>query len=104
MALQSACHTAIEIRRREFHRMGRDYPCVQAIEPARIPVVPRAILGNGMIVDAKAPGLSKGAVGDLVHTHGARRGAEYVERLGVKGPAPVSANHRIAGTLDLRER
>jgi hypothetical protein len=34
MALQSVCHTAIEVRRREFHRMRRDYPCVQSIEPA----------------------------------------------------------------------
>src|SRR5450631_3431179 len=104
MALQSACDGAIEIRRRELHRMGRDHPCVQAIEPARIPIAPRAIFGNGMIVDAIASGLGKGAIGDLVHADCARRGAEYVERLGIKGPSPVSAHHRIAGTFDLRER
>src|SRR3984957_3967306 len=104
MALQSACDSAIEIRRRELDRMGRDHPRVQAIEPARIPIAPRAIFGNGMIVDAIASGLGKGAIGDLVHTDCARRGAEYVERLGVKGPAPVSAHHRIAGSFDLRER
>ena len=34
MALQSYCHTAIKVRRREFHRMRRDYPRIQTIEPA----------------------------------------------------------------------
>lgn len=33
MARKRSCHTAIEIRRREFHRMRGDYPGVQAIEP-----------------------------------------------------------------------
>src|SRR5882672_12707704 len=104
MALQRARHAAIEIGRREFHRMRRDYPRVETIEPARIPVIPRAVLDNDMIVDAIASRLGERAVGDLVHPHGARRGTVYLEGPGVEGPAPVGAHHRIAGTLDLRER
>ena len=34
MALQSGLHTAVQVRRRELHRVRGDYPCVQSIEPA----------------------------------------------------------------------
>src|SRR5580698_87920 len=79
--LQCARHAAVEIGRRELHRMRGDDARVQTVEPAGLPVAPWAVLDDGMIADAIVPRFGEGAVGDLVHAHRARGGAVYLEWL-----------------------
>jgi hypothetical protein len=53
---------AVEIRGRQLDGMRGDDACIQAIEPTRVKVVPRAVLDDDMIVDAVVPRLRERTV------------------------------------------
>jgi hypothetical protein len=103
-ALQRARDAAIEVRGGQLDGVAREDADVEAVEPARADVVPGAGLDDPMVVDAIAPGLLKGPVGDLKHPDRAR--CRLVERQGIPRelPAPVRARQGVARALDLGQR
>src|SRR5271166_1295032 len=103
MTVESRGYIAIQVRRSQLHGMRGHDTGVQAIEPTRIPVVPRAVLDDGVVSNAVTPCLGERAVRDLVHSYRARCGLVDVERPWRPGPAPIGLRHGIAGTLHLRE-
>ena len=94
----------VQVRSSELDGVRGQYPQVQRVEPARVPVVPASLAHQPVIVNAIAARLGKGSVGDLVHAHGAGSRAVDLERPGSPGPAPVGAYQRVAGSLHLRKR
>ena len=72
VTLKNARHVVIQIGRRELDGMRGYDTGVEAVEPARMPGIPSSILNHGVVVDAKAPGLRKRSVRNLIHAHGAR--------------------------------
>ena len=104
VALDDAGDPAIEERRGHLGGMARHHAQVQAVEPARAPVVPRPVGDHGVVADAVALRLEVSRVGDLVHADRARRGPVELERLGRRAPAPLRRRHRVARAFGLRER
>ena len=88
---------AVQIHGRQFDGMARDRADIEAGEAA-------AGLHDHMIPDAEPRGLRVGAVDHLVETDGAGGGLVDRERVETPPPAPIGAVHRIARTLDLRQR
>src|SRR5262245_1045700 len=60
---------AIEIGRGHFDGVAGDGAGVQAVEPARAPVVPGAVLDHDMVVDAVALRVTERRIRDLVHPY-----------------------------------
>src|SRR5258708_36309821 len=71
-ALEDVGDGAVERRGGELDGVARHDARVERVEPARAPIVPRAVLDDAMIVDAVAPRLGEGAVSHLVHAGPAR--------------------------------
>src|SRR5690606_40541123 len=92
----------VEIRGRHLDRVRRHEAVVERIEPARIEVVPRAVLDDLVVVNAIAARLAERAVRDLIHADGARRGPIDLEGLDAEPEAPIRAHDRIARAFDLR--
>src|SRR5207245_6611673 len=67
-------------------------------------VVPRTVLDYGVVVDAVALRVPERRVGDLEHSHGARRGPVQLEGVPAGAPRPARPRHRVARAFDLRER
>src|SRR5512138_3887279 len=97
-------HAAIEVRRGELDGMRRHDAHVEAVEPARLEVVPRPILDDDVIVNAVTAGLFERAIRDLIHADGARCRPIHFEGMCVERPAPIRAHDRIARAFDLRKR
>src|ERR1700675_1234754 len=51
---QNGGDAAVQIGRRQFDRVTGDDACIQAVEPARLPIAPRSILDDQVIADAIA--------------------------------------------------
>jgi hypothetical protein len=60
---------AVQQGRCQFNGMTRHGACVQAVEPTRFHIVPRAILNYHVVVDAVLLGFFERPVRDLVHAH-----------------------------------
>src|SRR6202163_3075664 len=71
----------IEVGRCQLDRVTRHHPGIEAVEPARMPVIPGPILRDGVIVDAIVPRFRKRSVGYLIHPDGARCRPVHLERL-----------------------
>ena len=65
---------------------------------------PAAGIRDRMLPDTEPRGLGVGAIGHLEQADGAGGGLVDRERIETPPPAPVGAVHRIARTLDLRQR
>ncbi len=94
----------VKVGRGHLDGVARHHAQVQAIEPARAPVVPRPVLDHRVVANAIALRLAKSAVGNLVHAHRAGGRPVDLEGLVRQAPTPGSAGHRVAGALELRER
>src|SRR6185369_6020519 len=64
---------AIQLCCRQFNSMAWCDACVEAVEPARIDIIPRTVFDHPVIVDTVAFGFAERGVGDLIHTGRARR-------------------------------
>ena len=95
---------AIEQRRSQLDGMARQDPGVETVEPARFPIVPRAVLDHHVVVNAIALRLAEGPVGNLVHANRARGRLEQLQGIPRQLPAPVGPCHGIPPALDLRQR
>jgi len=94
---ENLSNMAVQINRRELDRMARDRADIKASEAA-------AIIHHRMVPDTGAGGLVESAIGHLKQADGARRWLVDRERVETPSPAPIGAVHRIARTLDLRQR
>src|SRR5206468_11327249 len=63
---------AIQQGRGHLDGVARHDPTVEGVEPARRRIEPGALLDHDVVVDAVAPRLAEGRVGDLVHADRAR--------------------------------
>src|SRR5216117_3934958 len=95
---------AIEMTSALLDRMAGDDAGVEGVEPARGRVVPWTVSDHGVVVDAVALRVPERGVGDLEHSHRARRRAVQLERIPARAPAPARARDGIARALDLGER
>jgi hypothetical protein len=104
LARQRSCDAAVQVGGSHLDGVARDDTGVEAVEPARPPVVPGPILHYRVVMDAVAPRVPERAVRDLVHPDRARR--RLVDLEGIPGPTPppVGPGHRIARALDLGQR
>jgi len=101
MSRKNLTDRVVEVGGSQLHRMSGYHPRVEAVEPARMPVVPRSVRDDGVISNAIVPCFGEGPVRDLVHADGARCRAINGERMQAPGPAPVGADDGIARPLDL---
>ena len=95
---------SIQQRRSQLDGMAWHDARVEAVEPARSQVVPRADLDHHVVVDAIARRLAEGPVGDLKHANRARRRLVPLQGIPHQLPSPVCPCHRIPSALDLRQR
>src|SRR5581483_3585307 len=100
---QSLGHGAVEICGCHLDRIARDYAHVETVEPARMPIVPAAVLDDVMVVNAIVLRLRKRPIRQLVHAHRARGRAVYLEGMRSPRPAPVGTDDRVAGSFHLSQ-
>src|ERR1700742_165423 len=103
VALENQGDAAIQIRGGQLDRITGKNPRIEAVEPTGMPIVPRPVGNDSMIVDAIAAGLGKVAVGNLVHADRARCGTIDLKGLSRPRPAPIGSGNRIPGTFNLRD-
>ena len=101
VARNDARDVTIQQRGGHLHRMTGHHAGVERVEPARVQVVPGAVLDDDVVVDAIAPGLCERSIGDLEHPDGARRRPVPLERVPAEAPPPVGPCYRVAAALDL---
>ena len=88
----------------QLNGVARHDASVEAVEPARVRVVPGSILDHDMVVDAVLLRLAERPVSDLIHADCARRRLVQLERIPRQAPPPVRPCHRVAPALDLSKR
>jgi hypothetical protein len=88
---------AVQIHGRELDGMARDRADIKTGEAA-------AAIHDCMVPDAESRGLGERSIDHLIEADGAGGGLVDRERVETPSPAPIGAVHRIARTLDLRQR
>src|SRR6202012_4223152 len=71
-ALENQRDASIEIRGGQLDRIAGYDPGVKTVEPAGVPIIPRAVGYDNVIVDAIAARLRKISIGNLIHADGTR--------------------------------
>jgi len=104
LPLQRPLDVAIQERRGHLRGVTGHDAEVQAVEPARLRVVPWAVFDGDVVVNAIAPRLAEGPVRDLEHADRTRRRPVHVEGILRQAPAPVGPRDWIAGAFGLRQR
>lgn len=104
MRTDGVCYGAVEQGGGQLDGMAGQDTAVEAVEPAGVRIVPRAVLNDTVVMDAVPLPFLKGRVGDLEHADCARRRTIQFQRIPGQSPAPVSARDRIARAFDLRQR
>jgi hypothetical protein len=79
--LQTRCRTwpackylrdiPVQRHRRKRDGMARHDAGIEPVEPAGVPIVPGALLSDGVVADAIVPCVGKGRIRQLVHADGA---------------------------------
>ena len=81
VALENERDASVQVRRGQLNRIAGNDTGIQTVEPARMPIIPRPVRDDHVIVDAIAARLGEIAIGNLVHADGARCGTVDFEGL-----------------------